>query len=269
LKPSHSVFRLVNQTFQLGERVVCTVDHGNVPLGLKGTVISIELPNLSILLDEPIMGGSNLEGLCSDSRGVSIHKDYVLNLSNIQPPFSVDAPRKKLALKKNRPMHSPSPPVQNNWTNGPPIPMARQHPVAQNASDVEHLLMNMMHISQNGNGQNQASNFHSDWVPPLPINGSVMISHLNAVPFVPSTPCSYAPSWTPSAPVSGSNAAPVYDEMATQLLSILHNDAAAGQQINGASNDTTAPSNGRGGGRGRGRGGRGRGRGKRGAKSNE
>lgn len=236
-----------------------------MPLGLKGTVISIEFPNLSILLDEPVMGGSTLEGLCSESRGVLIHKDCVLNLTNIQPPFAVDAPRKKLNVKK-KPTQPASPPAHNNWTQGPPKPRILQQPVAQNASDVENMLKSMLNIDPYSQNGQQGSHFHADWVPPMPINGNGMISHIHAIPFVPSGPSSYTPSWQPSAPIPGSNAVPVYDEMAAQLLSILHQE---GNSNSTEENNRPQSANSRGGnrgkpmrGRGRGSGsGRGRGRG--------
>ena len=60
LKPSHAVYRLQNQTFSLGDRVVMVQDSGSVPLGVKGVVVGINAKSLDILWDVPFMSGNTL-----------------------------------------------------------------------------------------------------------------------------------------------------------------------------------------------------------------
>ncbi|KAJ3034412.1 hypothetical protein HK097_004516, partial [Rhizophlyctis rosea] len=86
LKPSHAKHRLTLQTFTLGDRVVHVLDTGIIPLGHKGTVIGLEKSFLDIVFDRPFMGGNSLEGRCGQQKGMTVHKDAVLNLTNVQPP---------------------------------------------------------------------------------------------------------------------------------------------------------------------------------------
>ena len=60
LKPSHAVYRLQNQTFSLGDRVVMVQDSGSVPLAVKGVVVGINSKSLDILWDVPFMSGNTL-----------------------------------------------------------------------------------------------------------------------------------------------------------------------------------------------------------------
>jgi 5'-3' exoribonuclease 1 len=60
LKPIHAPHRLANQTFELGDRVVHTIDSGIVPLAAKGTVISVDGNFADILFDRTFMGGASL-----------------------------------------------------------------------------------------------------------------------------------------------------------------------------------------------------------------
>ncbi|KAI9330895.1 XRN 5'-3' exonuclease N-terminus-domain-containing protein [Zopfochytrium polystomum] len=85
LKPSHAKHRLTTQTFELGERVVCVLDAGVVPLAAFGTVIAIDGRTVDVVFDKKFMSGTSLEGRCSESRGMSVYKETLLNLSNIQP----------------------------------------------------------------------------------------------------------------------------------------------------------------------------------------
>ncbi|KAI9203281.1 XRN 5'-3' exonuclease N-terminus-domain-containing protein [Polychytrium aggregatum] len=86
LKPAHAKHRLSHQTFGLGDRVVYAFDEGSVGLGAKGTVVGIDGKTLDILFDAPFMTGQDLDRRCSPGRGLSVHKDCLLNLSNPQPP---------------------------------------------------------------------------------------------------------------------------------------------------------------------------------------
>ncbi len=118
MKPAHSIFRLSKQKFELGDRIIYTSDSGNIPTGSKGFVVGIEGDYVEAFLDYPIMGGSDLEGRCIESRGATISTRLILNLTNIQPPFSHDAvkinsrtkPTKESKLKSDRP---------TAWNNSP------------------------------------------------------------------------------------------------------------------------------------------------------
>lgn len=60
LKPSHAVYRLQNQNFSLGDRVVMVQDSGSVPLAVKGVIVGITSKSLDVLWDVPFMAGTTL-----------------------------------------------------------------------------------------------------------------------------------------------------------------------------------------------------------------
>ena len=60
LKPSHAIYRLQNQSFSLGDRVIMVRDSGGVPLGIKGVVIGINAKSLDVVWDVPFMSGGTL-----------------------------------------------------------------------------------------------------------------------------------------------------------------------------------------------------------------
>lgn len=60
LSPSDATYRLKNQEFSLGDRVTMVQDSGAVPLGMKGTVISINTKTLDVLWDVAFMSGVTL-----------------------------------------------------------------------------------------------------------------------------------------------------------------------------------------------------------------
>ena len=60
LKPVHAVYRLQNQQFTLGDRVIMVQDSGAVPLSIKGVVIGINAKNMDIVWDVPFMSGTTL-----------------------------------------------------------------------------------------------------------------------------------------------------------------------------------------------------------------
>jgi 5'-3' exoribonuclease 1 len=62
LKPEHTSYRLGDQDFKIGERIVHASDIGSAPLGAKGTIIGMESKYLEILFDEPFLSGSTLGG---------------------------------------------------------------------------------------------------------------------------------------------------------------------------------------------------------------
>lgn len=114
LKPSHSIFRLSDQTFELGDRVISTVEEGGAPTGAKGTVVGIDGRLLDVIFDQPILGGSDLDGRCSSDRALVVGRNTVLNLTNKQPPVASNAPRVK--KQRNVSADAPTQPVPNQWT---------------------------------------------------------------------------------------------------------------------------------------------------------
>ena len=60
LKPAHAVYRLQNQKFDIGDRVVMVKDSGSVPLSIKGVVIGINAKTLDVVWDVSFMSGSTL-----------------------------------------------------------------------------------------------------------------------------------------------------------------------------------------------------------------
>lgn len=62
LKPAHAPTRLLDQVFQLGDRVIFVQDSGIVPIAAKGTVIGMEEKSIDVLFDDSFMGGTSLGG---------------------------------------------------------------------------------------------------------------------------------------------------------------------------------------------------------------
>ena len=60
LKPSHAVYRLQNQHFALGDRVIMVQDSGSVPLSIKGVVVGMNAKSMDVVWDAPFMSGSTL-----------------------------------------------------------------------------------------------------------------------------------------------------------------------------------------------------------------
>ena len=119
LKPSHSKFRLLDQKFGLGDRIVATLNQGIMPLGSKGTVIGIDGEFLEVLLDLPLMGGTDLDGRCSIGRGATIHRASCINLTNVQPPVDLNSVRQASA-GTTRYQREERTPLYNAWDRGGP-----------------------------------------------------------------------------------------------------------------------------------------------------
>jgi hypothetical protein len=111
LKPGHSVYRLLNQTFHLGDRVISTVDFGKVPVRSKGIVVGIQGSKVEVLMDEQIVGGTSLDGRCTEGLGVICDSNTILNLTLIQPPFLDGQVRRNVKTEKFRDV----PAVGNKW----------------------------------------------------------------------------------------------------------------------------------------------------------
>ena len=73
--------RLHTQTFKLGDRVVYALESGVVPLGFRGTVVGVQETIIDVVFDSTFMGGNNLDGRCSDYRGLSLAYSHVINLT--------------------------------------------------------------------------------------------------------------------------------------------------------------------------------------------
>ncbi|GAM21948.1 hypothetical protein SAMD00019534_051230 [Acytostelium subglobosum LB1] len=67
--------------FNMGDRVVTMLDKGNIPFGLYGTVVSVQDQKVDVILDQECFSGTNLDGTCSEKRGICISKTRLFNLS--------------------------------------------------------------------------------------------------------------------------------------------------------------------------------------------
>jgi 5'-3' exoribonuclease 1 len=65
LMPAHAAYRLQNQRFDVGDRVVMVKDSGSVPLSAKGVVIGVNQKMLEVVWDIQLMSGSTLGNRCA------------------------------------------------------------------------------------------------------------------------------------------------------------------------------------------------------------
>lgn len=81
---------LAGGSFEVGERIVCIAGTGVPPFGARGTVIGVyeEDGAVEVLFDEEFLGGTDLFGRCSDSRGGLLAATDLLNLSR---PAAINA----------------------------------------------------------------------------------------------------------------------------------------------------------------------------------
>lgn len=84
LKPDHAVYRLQNQTFDLGDRVVMVQESGGVPLSAKGVVIGLNTRSIDVVWDVSFISGTTLNNRCSQYRGCTTELNACLNLTNRQ-----------------------------------------------------------------------------------------------------------------------------------------------------------------------------------------
>lgn len=88
LKPSDAQWRLGNQVFRLGDRIIYTADSGKVPIASKGTIVGLTQTSrevwLDVVFDVSFMSGTTLGDRCSPFRGQTVPKWSVLNLSDKQ-----------------------------------------------------------------------------------------------------------------------------------------------------------------------------------------
>ena len=84
LKPEQARYRVPEQTFELGDRVINVLDFGSIPLAAKGTVVGIGAKSIDVVFDAPFLTGHSLGGICSPYRGATLGLASVLNLSTPQ-----------------------------------------------------------------------------------------------------------------------------------------------------------------------------------------
>lgn len=84
LKPEQARFRVPEQEFQLGDRVINVLDFGSIPLAAKGTVVGIGTNSVDVVFDAPFLAGTSLDGACSSYRGATVGRSQVLNLTTPQ-----------------------------------------------------------------------------------------------------------------------------------------------------------------------------------------
>ncbi|EJD04658.1 uncharacterized protein FOMMEDRAFT_83761 [Fomitiporia mediterranea MF3/22] len=147
LKPSHAVYRLQNQTFSLGDRVVMVKDSGSVPLAVKGIVVGLNAKSLDVAWDVPFMSGTTLGGRCPLYRGSTVEFNTCLNLTRQQfivstNPNAHAAQQQKPAFYQQRgeqPRIGPYPAVQ------PPrgqAPAAGFHPAPNRGAPPMRIMTN-------------------------------------------------------------------------------------------------------------------------------
>ncbi|KAJ3094724.1 hypothetical protein HDU97_007642, partial [Phlyctochytrium planicorne] len=137
MKPAHVKQRLDGQNFDLGERILYALDSGSVPLAARGTIVGINGKSLDVVFDFPFMGGHTLDGRCSANRGMSVHRDQVINTTRPQPPKSVLSlfnnrvpdripgnpllsTQQREALSTKKPFEPASAPPKNAWSQSSP-----------------------------------------------------------------------------------------------------------------------------------------------------
>ncbi|WFD30621.1 exonuclease II Exo2 [Malassezia sp. CBS 17886] len=84
LTPEQARFRVPQQHFALGDRVINVLDFGAVPLAAKGTAVGIGTDSVDVVFDAPFLAGTTLNGVCATYRGASVARNQVLNLSTPQ-----------------------------------------------------------------------------------------------------------------------------------------------------------------------------------------
>nr|ODO02291.1 5'-3' exoribonuclease 1 [Cryptococcus depauperatus CBS 7855] len=86
LKPVQAIYRLQGQVFSIGHRVVMVHDPaaGGVPTGMKGVVVGLGMTSIDVIWDTAFMGGTTLQGRCSEYRGSSVPFWSSLNLTRRQ-----------------------------------------------------------------------------------------------------------------------------------------------------------------------------------------
>ncbi|KAI3622886.1 exo2 [Malassezia furfur] len=118
LKPDQARMRVPTQHFQLGDRVVNVLDFGAVPPAAKGTVVGLGSNSIDVVFDAPYLGGTSLNGLCSDYRGGTVGLADVLNLTTPQMATNTPADAAAAHLQTLSLHPKPRAPKQA-WTKKP------------------------------------------------------------------------------------------------------------------------------------------------------
>lgn len=131
LKPEYAVYRLRDQRFCIGDRVVMVQDSGSVPLSTRGVVIGVKAKTADVVWDVSFVSGSSLGNKwvirlhhspkiiigcccifrCSPRRGATVEFHACLNLSDPQVATSNLSELHQLRLES----HPQRPPPQSVW----------------------------------------------------------------------------------------------------------------------------------------------------------
>jgi len=155
LKPDHATFKLQEQHFTLGDRVVMVQDAGSVPLGAKGIVVGFHNRVMEVLWDHSFISGTNLSGRCSPYRGLEVPFETCLNLTN---PQYVIGTRTKYPAQRglisvpSRPQRVSSRGEYSTHTGGN---AKAKNPVGSQLQSHQARGPNIFHNNQGGNGPTQ------------------------------------------------------------------------------------------------------------------
>lgn len=111
LNTSRSASVLKSQKFSVGDRIVNVSSNSQVPLFAQGTVVGIQIDELSgnirvslyVIFDYPLINGNRLSGRLRSNRGMVVESGSVLNLTDKQRVYhSKASSNKSSALKEKR-----------------------------------------------------------------------------------------------------------------------------------------------------------------------
>lgn len=112
LEPAHAHMLLRQQTFQVGDRVVCAVDYGAVPLHNYGTVAGIitgrVYTSLCVIWDKEFDAATTLRGKLKTKRGLSVNSVSVLNVTRPQLVYG-DVKETIISLQQTKTGHKSLP----------------------------------------------------------------------------------------------------------------------------------------------------------------
>ncbi|KAF7721539.1 hypothetical protein EC973_004513 [Apophysomyces ossiformis] len=99
LRPADAETKLLNQIFNMGDRVIYVLETGVVPIATKGTVVGVQDKVIDVVFDVAFMGGKTLDGRCSEFRGIALPYAAVLNLTRrlYAPTENEEQPRHRHA----------------------------------------------------------------------------------------------------------------------------------------------------------------------------
>ncbi|KAF8525866.1 exonuclease II [Hysterangium stoloniferum] len=126
LKPSHAVYRLQNQRFALGDRVIMVQDSGGVPLSVKGVVIGLNNNSMDIIWDVPFLSGTDLGGSFNSCLNLTQPQFIVLAHGGQRQPVSHQpqhpfGPQTVIRPRPGQPTASGFRPAQQNHISTAPV----------------------------------------------------------------------------------------------------------------------------------------------------